>query len=123
MLRTNSSRQVATAARDTANTRGCARFTRRALSLLSYNSERARREGGSGHGHDARPRAPQPAERAAVTEAGLAVECRGPVGWLIFDRPQAGNAMDAAMFAALPAAWRQLEEDPDVRAIVVTGRG
>lgn len=58
-----------------------------------------------------------------MTEAGLAVECRGPVGWLIFDRPQAGNAMDAAMFAGLPTAWRQLEEDPDVRAIVVTGRG
>lgn len=54
---------------------------------------------------------------------GLSVERRGPVGWLVFDRPDAGNALDAAMFHALPEAWRSLDADPDVRAIVVTGRG
>jgi len=55
--------------------------------------------------------------------AGLVVERRGGVGWLVFDRPRAGNAMDAAMLAALPDAWRELDTDPGVRAIVVTGRG
>ena len=54
---------------------------------------------------------------------GLVIERHGPVGWLVFDRPQAGNAMDAAMLAALPEAWRELDEDPDVRVIVNTGNG
>lgn len=53
----------------------------------------------------------------------LIVERRGPVGWIAFDRPEAGNAMDAVMMARLPGAWRELDADPDVRAIVVTGRG
>jgi enoyl-CoA hydratase/carnithine racemase len=58
-----------------------------------------------------------------VTTAGLTIERRGQTGWLIFDRPHAANAMDAAMFAGLPPAWRELDADPGVRAIVVTGRG
>ena len=55
--------------------------------------------------------------------SGLSIERHGPVGWLIFDRPQAGNAMDAAMLAALPEVWRELDDDPDVRVIVNTGNG
>lgn len=53
----------------------------------------------------------------------LAVGRRGPVGWLEFDRPQVGNAMDPVMMAELPRAWRELDADPAVRCIVVTGRG
>ncbi len=53
----------------------------------------------------------------------LAVEHRGPVGWLIFDRPGAGNAIDAIMFAELERAWAQLDADPNVRVIVNTGNG
>jgi enoyl-CoA hydratase/carnithine racemase len=53
----------------------------------------------------------------------LLVERSGPVGWLIFNRPHAGNAMDAAMFFELERAWRELDEDPDVRVIVNTGEG
>jgi enoyl-CoA hydratase len=53
----------------------------------------------------------------------LVVERRGPVGWLIFDRPRAANAMDATMLAELEAAWRELDADPDVRVIVNTGNG
>ena len=45
------------------------------------------------------------------------------VGWLVFDRPEAGNAIDAAMFVDLEAAWAALEADPDVRVIVNTGNG
>jgi enoyl-CoA hydratase len=54
---------------------------------------------------------------------GLLVERSGPVGWLIFDRPEVGNAMDAAMLADLPRAWQDLDADPDVRVIVNTGNG
>ena len=53
----------------------------------------------------------------------LQVERQGPVGWLIFDRPDVGNAMDASMFEELERAWRELDKDPDVRVIVNTGNG
>jgi enoyl-CoA hydratase/carnithine racemase len=45
------------------------------------------------------------------------------VGWLVFDRPDVGNAMDAAMLAELEMAWQELDADPDVRVIVNTGNG
>lgn len=53
----------------------------------------------------------------------LRVELRGRVGWLLFDRPEAGNAMDATMLRELETAWRLLDEDPAVRVIVNTGVG
>jgi enoyl-CoA hydratase/carnithine racemase len=53
----------------------------------------------------------------------LRVEQRGPVGWLIFDRPEAANSMDAAMFDELERAWTELAGDPSVRVIVNTGEG
>jgi enoyl-CoA hydratase len=53
----------------------------------------------------------------------LVVERRGPVGWLVFDRPDRGNAMDATMLAELERAWRELDADPAVRVIVNTGNG
>jgi enoyl-CoA hydratase len=53
----------------------------------------------------------------------LVVERRGHVGWLIFDRADAGNAMNAQMMAELETAWNELDADPDVRVIVNTGNG
>ncbi len=53
----------------------------------------------------------------------LDVHRDGPVGWLIFDRPDAANAMDATMLAELERAWRELDADPEVRVIVNTGNG
>jgi enoyl-CoA hydratase len=53
----------------------------------------------------------------------LVVERRGPVGWLIFDRPDVGNAMDATMLDELERAWQELDADPDVRVVVNTGNG
>ena len=53
----------------------------------------------------------------------LDVRRDGHVGWLVFDRPDRGNAMDAVMLAELEAAWRQLDDDPEVRVIVNTGNG
>ena len=47
----------------------------------------------------------------------------GPVGWLVFDRPDVGNAIDARMFVELEQAWAELDADPDVRVIVNTGNG
>lgn len=53
----------------------------------------------------------------------LVVERRGPVGWLVFDRPDALNAMDAAMMDELARAWVELDHDPDVHVIVNSGVG
>jgi enoyl-CoA hydratase/carnithine racemase len=53
----------------------------------------------------------------------LRVTRDGPVGWLVFDRPDAANAMDARMLEELERAWRQLDADPAVRVIVNTGEG
>jgi enoyl-CoA hydratase len=59
----------------------------------------------------------------AVAEESLLIQRDGMLGWLIFNRPQAGNAMDAAMMTALPEAWRELNADNSIRVIVVTGAG
>ena len=60
---------------------------------------------------------------SAMTYETLAVRRDGPVGWLIFDRPESANAMDATMLAELERAWRELDADPLVRVIVNTGNG
>jgi enoyl-CoA hydratase/carnithine racemase len=51
------------------------------------------------------------------------VNRRGVVGWLTFNRPDRGNALNADMVDALPRAWTELACDPLVRVIVVTGAG
>lgn len=53
----------------------------------------------------------------------LVVERRGPVGWLVNDRPERMNAMNAAMREELASAWLALDHDPDVAVIVHTGNG
>ena len=51
------------------------------------------------------------------------VERRGHVGLLWLDRPDKLNAFGPEMWDEVPLAVRSLDEDPDVRAIVVAGRG
>lgn len=53
----------------------------------------------------------------------LKIEINGPVGWLIFNRPNQLNAMNAKMKDELAVAWKELDADPDVRVIVHTGEG
>jgi enoyl-CoA hydratase len=53
----------------------------------------------------------------------LLLERRGPVGWLINNRPDRLNAMNGAMRDEFGVAWRALEDDPEVRVIVHTGEG
>ena len=53
----------------------------------------------------------------------LLIEREGPVGWLIFNRPEVGNAMDAQMLEELEPAWRELDADDQVKVIVNTGAG
>jgi enoyl-CoA hydratase len=53
----------------------------------------------------------------------LEITRRGHVGWLVFNRPEAMNAMNATMFAEIEEAWLELDRDPEVRVIVNTGNG
>lgn len=53
----------------------------------------------------------------------LKLERHGAVGWLINNRPQALNAMNAMMRDEFAGAWQELDADPEVRVIVHTGEG
>lgn len=53
----------------------------------------------------------------------LVVERRGPVGWIINNRPDALNAYDDTMRAEFRRAYRQHEEDPEVRVLVHGANG
>jgi len=53
----------------------------------------------------------------------LIVERRGPVGWLILNRPASYNAMSINMMQELPRAWAELDADDDVRVIVNAAMG
>lgn len=60
---------------------------------------------------------------SAPDRARIRIDRAGPVGWLVFDRPEVANAMDARMMDELEAAWLALEADAGVRVIVNTGEG
>lgn len=53
----------------------------------------------------------------------LVVETSDGIGWLILNRPDAGNAFDALMLDELEHAWAELDADPEVRVIVTTANG
>jgi enoyl-CoA hydratase/carnithine racemase len=58
-----------------------------------------------------------------VTYEFLKLERHGHVGWLINNRPDQLNAMNAGMRDELADAWLELDRDPEVRVIVHTGEG
>lgn len=53
----------------------------------------------------------------------LVVEKRGAVGWIVFDSPARRNAINGAMWRAIPPAMKQFDADPDVRCVVFRGAG
>ncbi|MBV8295231.1 MAG: enoyl-CoA hydratase/isomerase family protein [Acidimicrobiia bacterium] len=53
----------------------------------------------------------------------IRVEDRGHVRIVTFDRPEARNAFDVAMYRACASALGAARDDPGVRAVVLTGRG
>lgn len=66
-----------------------------------------------------------PLERPMVdgVEAGLRVEREDATAWIILDRPDRRNAIDRATRAALEVACTELEADPGVRVVILTGEG
>lgn len=53
----------------------------------------------------------------------LEVDVAGHIGWLWLNRPEKLNAMSDDMWADIPAAMAELDEDASVRVVVVAGRG
>ena len=53
----------------------------------------------------------------------LISERRGPVQWVIFNRPQARNAMTWQMYERLVEVCEEVNQDRSVRALVLTGAG
>ena len=45
------------------------------------------------------------------------------IGWLIFDHPERRNAITSEMWAVIPQAVQSLDDDPNVRVIVMRGHG
>jgi crotonobetainyl-CoA hydratase len=58
-----------------------------------------------------------------VTGPAALVERRGDVMVITLNRPQARNAINAAVSTGLGDALHQAQLDPDVRAVVITGAG
>ena len=53
----------------------------------------------------------------------LIMEKDGHIATLTFNRPEALNAIDKTMFMELPVAIRHLNEDNNIRVVIVTGAG
>ena len=53
----------------------------------------------------------------------LIFEVRDGVGWIVLNRPEARNAMNAEMREAYLGALARCGEDSDIRAVVLTGTG
>jgi E-phenylitaconyl-CoA hydratase len=51
------------------------------------------------------------------------VTVAGGVATITINRPERLNAMDAATYAALSAAWERVRDDGEIRAAIVTGAG
>jgi crotonobetainyl-CoA hydratase len=58
-----------------------------------------------------------------VTEPAALVERRGNVMVITINRPEARNAVNAAVSIAVGDAMEQAQQDPDVRVVVITGAG
>ncbi len=51
------------------------------------------------------------------------VEKEGPLGWIVFDHPERRNAINRAMWDAIPGAAQELDADPEIRVAILRGAG
>jgi len=57
------------------------------------------------------------------TSAYYLVEKKGPIAWVYLNRPAKKNAMHPPAWHDAPAIFTELDEDPEVRVIIVAGKG
>ncbi|MEE8397033.1 MAG: enoyl-CoA hydratase [bacterium] len=62
-------------------------------------------------------------EESAPAGGQLLVEKEGPIGWLIFNRPERHNAVTYEMWEAIPQVLAGMAADDDVRIVVLKGAG
>ena len=60
---------------------------------------------------------------ADVTAPAALTERRGNVLVITLNRPEARNAINGAVSIAVGDALQQAQDDPEVRAVVITGAG
>jgi len=53
----------------------------------------------------------------------LQVKKTGAIGWMFFNNPAKHNAISMDMAEAVPEVVRELENDPEIRVVIVTGAG
>ena len=58
-----------------------------------------------------------------MSEGRVRVERSGAVGWIVLDQPARKNAMNNAMWRAIPAAMAELDADASVRCVAFRGAG
>src|SRR3954451_24511840 len=63
------------------------------------------------------------AEKSELGTTNLHFEREGSIGWCIIDRPQARNALTPAMYFGIKRAVRLVNADPDLAALIITGKG
>jgi enoyl-CoA hydratase len=51
------------------------------------------------------------------------LEKRDGLGWMVFDHESRRNAISAEMWQAIPRLARELDEDPEVRVVILRGAG
>ncbi|HUZ10821.1 MAG TPA: enoyl-CoA hydratase/isomerase family protein [Acidimicrobiales bacterium] len=56
-------------------------------------------------------------------EPEILIEERGPIRIVTLNRPEARNAANQALHRKVSRVWRYLDDDPEVRAVVLTGAG
>lgn len=59
----------------------------------------------------------------SAENAPILIKKEPPLGWMIINRPEKMNAFTSAMWESVPGMLATLEEDPEIRVIVVRGAG
>src|ERR1700710_2553988 len=63
------------------------------------------------------------ADRAMSGSNSVILEKRGQAFWITINRPEKRNALNGEVIAGIAKGYRDAHDDPDVRAIVLTGAG
>src|SRR4030088_886216 len=58
-----------------------------------------------------------------MTDNSVVLEKRGQAFWITINRPEKRNAINGDVVAGIARGYRDAHEDPEVRAIVLTGAG
>ena len=58
-----------------------------------------------------------------MSEGRVRIERQGAVGWIVLDQPAKHNAMNNAMWRAIPEAMAELDADASVRCVAFRGAG